>query len=98
LGGGTVDMYGGLETENYIQALARGVMVGALARLDAAGWSPILTEHDKIICEVDEDKVDMVQFDKLMEGESPTNPWISQLGLPIKVESWNGTSYGHRTQ
>lgn len=91
--GAVVQMYGGLETENYVQALARGVMVGALARLDAAGWNPILTCHDEIMCEVDEDQVDMVCFDKMMKGENASNPWISRLGLPIEVESWNGKRY-----
>lgn len=87
-GQGVVQMYGGLETENYVQALARGILCGALHRLDQAGWNPILTCHDEITCEVDEDMVDLKVFDELM-----TRPDRSSAGIPIAVESWYGKRY-----
>lgn len=85
-----VDMYGGLETENVVQALARGLLVEAMFRIERAAMPIVLTCHDEIVVEVDEDKVDEVQFTKLMV--EPT-PWSEKMGIPIAAETWNGTRY-----
>jgi DNA polymerase len=79
-----VDMYGGIETENVVQALARGILCGAMLRLEEAGFPLVLTVHDECVAEVDEDKADMLQFEKLMvEG----SPWIDDLQIPLAVEA-----------
>jgi DNA polymerase len=44
--------YGGLFTENIIQAISRDVMVDAMLRLDQAGFALVLTVHDEIVAEV----------------------------------------------
>ncbi len=85
-----VDMYGGLETENVVQALARGLLCAALDRLEHAGYPVVLTVHDEIIVEVDEDQADLVSFEKLMA--EPTQ-WAADMGIPIAVEGWQGTRY-----
>ena len=85
-----VDMYGGIETENVVQALGRGLLCAALDRLDRARLPVVLTTHDECVIEVDEDKADMVQFNRIMA--QPT-AWSEDLGIPIAVESWSGKRY-----
>lgn len=85
-----VDMYGGLETENVVQALARGLLVPAMRRLEAAGMPVVLTCHDEIVVEVDEDLTDEARFASLMV--EPTR-WSEKMGVPIAVETWTGTRY-----
>ena len=76
-------MYGGLLTENVVQALARGLMVAAMMRLEAAGFEIVLTVHDEIVCEVDE-TADLAKFRAIME--QPT-AWSEAMGVPIAVET-----------
>ena len=85
-----VDMYGGLETENVVQALARGLLVPAMRRLEAAGMPVVLTCHDEIVVEVDEGLTDEARFASLMV--EPTS-WSEKMGVPIAVETWTGTRY-----
>lgn len=85
-----VDMYGGLETENVVQALARGLLVSAMRRLEAAGMPVVLTCHDEIVVEVDEGLTDKARFASLMV--EPTS-WSKKMGVPIAVETWTGTRY-----
>jgi DNA polymerase bacteriophage-type len=85
-----VDMYGGLETENVVQALARGLLVEAMFRIERAGMLIVLTCHDEIMVEVDEDLTDEAEFARLMI--EPT-PWSEKMGIPIAAETWTGTRY-----
>ena len=85
-----VDMYGGLEAENVVQALARGQLCGAIERLENANMPVVLTTHDECISEVDEDKADVVSFSHVMEQRSA---WVEDLRIPIAVETWCGTRY-----
>jgi hypothetical protein len=88
--GGWVQMYGGIECENIVQALARGLLCAAIDRLEKAGFPVVLTVHDEIICEVDEWTADRARFEELMAA--PT-VWSDALGIPIAVESWEGYRY-----
>jgi len=45
-------IYGGLLTENLVQATARDVLCAAVLRLRAAGYVPLLTVHDEIVVEM----------------------------------------------
>jgi DNA polymerase bacteriophage-type len=85
-----VDMYGGLETENVDQALARGLLVEAMFRVEKAGMPIVLTCHDEIMVEVDEDKADEVQFKQLM---IQSRPWAEEMRIPVDAEVWTGTRY-----
>lgn len=81
--------YGGLLTENIVQALARGLLCQAMSRLEKAGYPLVLTVHDECVAEVDED-VDIAPFSGIMAA-SPT--WAQRIGIPIEVEGWEGTRY-----
>ena len=45
------DGYGGLFTQNPVQAIARDAMAYALVKLEGMGIAPVLTVHDEAICE-----------------------------------------------
>lgn len=82
------DMYGGLWTENLVQAIARDIMAEAKLRARAAGYPPILTVHDEIVAEVPAGFGDVKAFEKILT-QSPT--WAE--GLPIAAEGWRGHRY-----
>lgn len=85
---GYVTTYGGMLTENSIQAISRDLMVEAMIRVEAAGYPVILTVHDEIISETLKDKGDQKEFENLMR-QVPA--WAE--GCPIDVEGWCGTRY-----
>jgi DNA polymerase len=82
--------YGGLLTENAVQALARGLLCGGVQRLEQAGFPVVLTVHDEIVCEVDEGSADLAGFKQLMEQRSP---WAETMQIPVQVEEWQGDRY-----
>ena len=46
--------YGGLWTENIVSGIARDILVEAMLRIEAAGYSITLHVHDELVCEVPE--------------------------------------------
>ena len=86
----TIDAYGGLITENYIQGLARDLMVNAMFKLEKNGFPIILTVHDEIVCEPLAADADEKAFQQVMT-ESP--PWATAMKMPIAVETWMGNRY-----
>lgn len=84
----TYYLYGGMWTENVVQATARDVMAEAMLKLEAAGYMPTFTVHDEIVCEVREDLGNLEEFQAIM-AEVPD--WLD--GCPIKVEAWEGKRY-----
>jgi DNA polymerase len=80
--------YGGMLTENVVQAISRDLMCEAMERVEALGYTIILTVHDEIVAEV------LVDFGNLKEYErtmSMCPPWAN--GCPINVEGWRGFRY-----
>lgn len=52
-------IYGGLLTENFVQAAARDVLADMLLRLSRYDWlTPLMTVHDEILFEVDEHRAE----------------------------------------
>lgn len=82
------DMYGGIWTENVVQAIARDIMAEAKLRVRAAGYPSILTVHDEVLVHVPAGFGDLKEYDQLLT-ELPT--WAK--GLPVACESWRGVRY-----
>jgi DNA polymerase len=79
-------LYGGLLTENVVQALARGLMCGAMGRLEVRHGMPIvMTVHDEIVAEVTTATADLDRFKAIM-AEPPD--WAQAMQIPIAVTGW----------
>jgi DNA polymerase len=81
-------LYGGLLTENVVQALARDIMADAMLRLEEAGYPTILTVHDEVVAEPRMGHGSPEEFIQIM-SQTPT--WAD--GCPIEVEGWTGRRY-----
>lgn len=81
-------MYGGLWTENIVQAIARDIMAEAKLRVRAASYPSILTVHDEVVSQVLKGFGDLKEFEKLL---TTLPAWAA--GLPIAAEAWRGFRY-----
>lgn len=80
--------YGGRLTENVVQAISRDLMAEAMLRIEKHGYDLILTVHDEILAEREEDFGSVKEFEGLM-AELPQ--WAE--GCPVRVEGWKGPRY-----
>ena len=81
-------LYGGLQTENVVQAIARDLMADAMLRVESAGYPVLLTVHDEVLAEVPNDHGNLAEFNALM-SERPM--WCQNM--PLEVEGWEGPRY-----
>jgi DNA polymerase len=86
----TVNAYGGLLTENVVQALARDLMVTAMFKAERENMPVILTVHDEIVSEVRSDLADAKALRQIMEDRPA---WAMELGIPVSAETWTGDCY-----
>jgi len=80
--------YGGLLTENIVQAISRDCMAESMLRVEAGGFTVLLTIHDEILSECKKGTKTKAEFEALM-SERPT--W--GLDIPLKVGAWSGLRY-----
>lgn len=83
---GPQTMYGGLITENIVQATARDLLAEAMLRVDDQ-YPIIMTVHDEIVSEV-EPEASLEDFSNQMKV---VPAWAG--GMPIDIESWEGERY-----
>jgi DNA polymerase len=63
-------------------------MADAMLRVEAAGYLPILSVHDEVVCEATPDFGTLQDFERLM---SETPAWGA--GCPVAAEAWAGFRY-----
>lgn len=80
--------YGGMLTENAVQAIARDLMVAAMFRVEEAGYAIVMSVHDELVAEAAPDR-DIKEFEKLVAG--PVPKWAT--GCPVAAEGWAGWRY-----
>jgi DNA polymerase len=80
--------YGGHWAENATQAVARDVMADAMPRLEAAGYSLILSVHDELVTEV---PTDFGSVDEMIAIMTDLPPWAA--GLPIAADGFSASRY-----
>ncbi len=78
----------GTWTENVVQAIARDVMVEGMFRLEEANYPVILSVHDEVISEADENYGDVTEYEALLQ-QAPL--WAPDL--PVKAEGWKNVRY-----
>lgn len=85
---GSESVYGGLLTENVVQATARDLMVFTQLTTAKAGYHPMFSVHDELNAERKKGQGSLEEFEKLM---ATLPPWAK--GLPVKVKGWTGERY-----
>ena len=81
-------LYGGLFAENDAMGMERDLLVNGKRKAEAAGYLPIGSVYDEIICEVPRGWGDLAAFEKLI-CELPA--WAA--GLPLTAGGWRGKRY-----
>lgn len=85
-----ISAYGGLLTENVVQATARQLLVNGLFNCEAEGHPVVLTVHDETITEPPEAIADAKVLDQCM---TDVPDWCRQLRIPVAAECWVGDRY-----
>lgn len=80
--------WGGVWTENIVQAVARDLMMPAMLRLEKANYLALLAVHDEGICEKEIGKGSIKEFVQIL-CEQPS--WGK--GLPIEAKGWKDIRY-----
>ena len=83
-----VRAYGGLITENVVQAVARDLLAEALKRLDANNFKIVTHTHDEVVCEERKGSNRFGEFTQIM---NTVPSWAK--GLPIVAKPWRDTRY-----
>lgn len=80
--------YGGLLTENVVQAISRDCMALSMTRVEDNKYEVLLTVHDEVLCERDKGTGTLKEFKDLMS----TRPdWGKEI--PLKVGGWVDERY-----
>jgi DNA polymerase bacteriophage-type len=80
--------YGGLWTENIVQAVSRDLLASAMLRLEAAGYPVTLHVHDEIVCEAPTNFGSIEEFQCII---TTLPDWAA--GLPIAAKVRNGERF-----
>lgn len=82
--------YGGLWTENVVQATSACLLRFAMRNIEAAGYPIVLTVHDEIVAEVPEGFGSLAEYQQIM---ARVPPWLA--GCPIAAAGW-GPAHRYR--
>lgn len=85
------DLYGGLLTENVVQAVARDIMLAGMLAAEKAGATIIATIHDEIVCEVPLDS--SFTLDVLLKCMTETPDWAEGMGFILDAEGYESPYY-----
>lgn len=84
-------VYGGLLTENVIQATSRDLLAEWMLFMEAQGYPVVLTVHDEIICVVPESQAEEALAVAISFWETPP-AWAE--GCPLEAEGQVAERYG----
>lgn len=78
-------LYGGLITENVVQAICRDLLMCALVEMERLGLCPVMHVHDEAICEVPDERAEET-LRIMVRIMSATPSWA--YGFPINCEGF----------
>lgn len=81
-------LYGGLATENVVQAIARDLMAHGMLMAEAAGYPIVMTVHDEAVADTPAGQGTLAEFERLL-CDSP--PWAT--GLPVVASGYESLRY-----
>jgi DNA polymerase len=82
--------YGGMLTENAVQAIARDLMAHAMFRAEKHGYPVVLTVHDELVTEaVDNGAKSAKEFEHIVRGPNPA--WAGDC--PVNAEAFETYRY-----
>jgi DNA polymerase len=84
-------MFGGLATENVVQATARDIMVEAMFRCEERGLPLVFTVYDELVCEPEEGLRDSARI--LQECMEERSEWAQRFRIPIRAECEEMSEY-----
>jgi len=90
-GSKTSSLYGGLLTENVIQAMSRDILLNGMFEAEKEGFKIIMTIHDEIVAEVPIDSP--LGIDKLLECMRRCPWWAEGMGFTLAAEGYEGAYY-----
>jgi DNA polymerase len=82
------DAYGGLLTENVVQAMARDLLVSNMFICEAHDLPIVLTVHDEVVVESIPSRLD--EFTDIMKLRPQ---WAIDYGIPVAVEAMASDRY-----
>jgi len=86
--------YGGSLTNNFVQGMCRDIMAHGLANAVLAGFHPVLTVHDELVCEEDDPGTEAGRaalVERLEAAMCDLPAWAS--GMPVTADGYCGTAY-----
>lgn len=84
-------LYGGLITENVIQAISRDILLNGMFEAEAAGFTLVMTIHDEVVSEVPLDS--SLGEKELLACMSACPWWAEGMGFILAAEGWEGHYY-----
>ena len=84
-------LYGGLLTENVVQAIARDILLNAMFLAEEAGFVILATIHDEIVTEVPIDSP--LGLDDLLACMTKVPEWGSTMGFTLAAEGYCAPYY-----
>lgn len=81
-------LYGGLLTENCVQAVARDLMAHGMLLAEEAGYPMVMTVHDEGVADVPEGQGTLAEFEALL---CSTPSWAT--GLPVVASGYEAYRY-----
>jgi DNA polymerase len=85
------DLYGGLITENVVQAVARDILLAGMLEAEKMGFKIIMTIHDEIVAEVPLDSP--LGEAELLHCMTRTPDWAEGMGFILSAEGYEGQYY-----